>query len=787
MRAEGVKPAVVIGRQGRHILFILPLALEAKKALRRVTWLGAFLNSSSAPLLASDFNQRVDPAQFVLLWREIVSLLRGRLAYDLLDLNKIPMTVGGQANPMLALSVTPHPNDAYVMNLSGTWDEIYHAKNSASSRKTDLRKRRRLDKLGTVRFETAVDRADVERTLDTLMAQKKRLYAQLGVADIFEFPGYRDFFLEIASRQDLVHVSSITIDDKIIAASFGLTFHGNYDYVVAGYDNIEFEAFSPGAIHLQELIRHFLEHGFKTFDFNIGDEPYKRRWFDLELMLYDYLAPASSVGVLAAASIRAFPGSLNGSSSATRRSGRCCARQGRWWRRCGRVRMSLNAETLTMPGRLAQFIEPGRLRRLWLPLTLIALRGLSIVAKFLLALYTARYLGLADLGIYGLVVGATLLTPACSALASTTGFCTIWWRSRAPNSCRARNPGLPSPWACTPSSSRSAGRSMERLGRPIPYSLAVPIAIILLLEHLSVDVSDVLIARGRALMANLCGFFRAGLWPPIAIGVGLYDPRAQTISWLLAAWAGILILMWLILGAQLLQHGRWRHVGLRMRWIGQGVRESANYYVKDISNVISLTADRFLISLFLGLELTGVYTFLWSMANVMQGLVVFGTVQPHVPELVEANSRSRAEFHALERRLIVETLAWTGVVAAAICVVTPFLLPFMHRPLLEANLPVFWLIVAATVARIGSDSYTFVLVALKLDRATAAISIAGAVGSAALNVLLLPLAGLYGAALAYLMSASGLLAARFIVSRAKPPGNLAVLASSDPNPSRVQR
>ena len=38
------------------------------------------------------------------------------------------------------------------------------------------------------------------------------------------------------------------------------------------------------------------------------------------------------------------------------------------------------------------------------PLLLMALRVGSIAAKFLLALYTARYLGLADLGIYGLLV-----------------------------------------------------------------------------------------------------------------------------------------------------------------------------------------------------------------------------------------------------------------------------------------------------------------------------------------------------------------------------------------------
>ena len=449
--------------------------------------------------------------------------------------------------------------------------------------------------------------------------------------------------------------------------------------------------------------------------------------------------------------------------------------------------MTVDAETPMVPGSMARVFDFGDLSRLWLLLTLLGLRGMTIVAKFLLALYTARYLGLADLGIYGLVVGATLLMPAIF------GFGLNDWMLHYLVG-KSRSEFVPRAitrlafTVCVHLIVQPAGWAINAaFGSPIPFSLALPIAIILLLEHLTVDASDLLIARGRALLANLNGFFRGGLWPLLAIAVGFIDVRMQTIGWVLAVWAGVLVLMWVMLGVQILMQGRWRHAGLRPHWISQGVRESRHYYVKDISNVISLTADRFLISIFLGLELTGVHTFLWSMANVMQGLVVFGTVQPHVPKLVEANVRSRAEFHALERRLIFETLAWTAVIAAAISIVTPFLLPYLHRPLLEANLPVFWLIVAATVVRVGSDSYTFVLVALRLDRATAAISVAGAMGSAALNVLLLPLLGLYGAAIAYLVSASGLLAARFIVSRVRPEIANAVKTSCDLKPGRVER
>jgi CelD/BcsL family acetyltransferase involved in cellulose biosynthesis len=303
---EGVTPAIVIGRQRGRILFILPLALQPG-TLRRVVWLGSFLNSCNAPLLARDFSNIVGTTEFLPLWRQVVQLLRDRLPHDLIDLDKIPETVGAQANPMLALRVTRHANDTYLTHMTGTWDEFYAAKRSSSWRKTDRKRRRRLAELGEVQFMTAETPADIAQTIDALIAQKKDLYASLGVANLFEQPGYKEFYLGLASDpkcRNLVHVSTIKVGPTIAAASFGLTFHENYDYVLAGYSRGELDAFSPGTIHLLELMRYFLERGFKTFDFNIGDAPYKREWCDLELKLYDYMAPATLRGWSVALAIR---------------------------------------------------------------------------------------------------------------------------------------------------------------------------------------------------------------------------------------------------------------------------------------------------------------------------------------------------------------------------------------------------------------------------------------------------------------------------------------------------
>ena len=217
----------------------------------------------------------------------------------------MPETVGAQANPLTALRLTRHPSDSYVLRLTGKWDALYTAKRSSSWRKTDSKRRRRLEKFGAVVFATAEAPVEIAKTLEALIAQKKAFYASIGVANLFERPGVSDFHTDIASRcRDLVHVSQIKVGPTIAAASFGLTFHGNYDYVLAGYAGGEINSCSPGTIHMQELIRHFLERGFKTFDFNIGDAVYKREWCDIELKLYDYVDPGTIRGRLSAALTR---------------------------------------------------------------------------------------------------------------------------------------------------------------------------------------------------------------------------------------------------------------------------------------------------------------------------------------------------------------------------------------------------------------------------------------------------------------------------------------------------
>jgi CelD/BcsL family acetyltransferase involved in cellulose biosynthesis len=304
---NGTSPAIVFGRAGDgKLCFIMQLAIERRGPIRRLTWLGSELCDYNAPLLAEDFSQRVEPARFVALWDEIVGLLRGQaqFGFDLIDLQKMPETVGAQRNPFLSLPTQPHPSGAYIATLADDWDTFYAAKRSSSTRKRERRQLKHLAEHGEVRFVDVQETDDIARTLDALITQKSRAFARMGVEDIFARPGYREFFLDVATDHNvgaLTHVSRLDVGDTSAAANLGLTFRDCYYLVLSSYHDGELARFGPGRAHLHELMRHAIERGFARFDFTVGDEGYKRDWSDTELRLYDYLAAETAAGWLVVA------------------------------------------------------------------------------------------------------------------------------------------------------------------------------------------------------------------------------------------------------------------------------------------------------------------------------------------------------------------------------------------------------------------------------------------------------------------------------------------------------
>lgn len=304
-----VRPAIVVGRTSDgSVLFILPLATRPMPFGRELVFLGTELCDYNGPLLAAGFVAAVP--DFAALWRRIAAALRAqpRLRYDVVHLEKMPAMVGGQPNPVLALGVTDNPSGAYATQLAETWDAFYAAKRSSSTRSRDRGKRKKLAEHGAVHFAEPQDAADVLATIDALVEQKSRSFARMGVSNIFARPGYLDFYRALftdAGSRNLTHLSRLDCGGEPVAVNLGLTFRGTYYHLQASHTDGEASRFGPGMAHLHDLLRTAIERGYTTYDFTIGDEPYKRDWCDGVIPLYDHFAAATARGAVLCAPLAA--------------------------------------------------------------------------------------------------------------------------------------------------------------------------------------------------------------------------------------------------------------------------------------------------------------------------------------------------------------------------------------------------------------------------------------------------------------------------------------------------
>jgi CelD/BcsL family acetyltransferase involved in cellulose biosynthesis len=311
-RSRGVAPFVVVAsdRDGAPLL-MLAFGIETRGLARRLTWLGTDQCDYNGPTLHKRFAERFDANDFAALWARIIALLQAECGhtFDIVDLAKMPETIGEQRNPFLSLPAAPNPSGAYLTSLGQEWDAFYAEKRSSQTRKKERRQLKQLAEFGAVQFVEVQDTDARQQALELLFQQKSRALARMGAEDIFAPPERRAFYLDIATNdatRDLVHVSRLDISAAGAAVSVGLRADGRYYLILTSYDDGEAAKHGPGRALLHELLRYAIANRFRYFDFTIGDEPYKMDWSDVRLVLHDHLSATTLRGFVAVKALTAF-------------------------------------------------------------------------------------------------------------------------------------------------------------------------------------------------------------------------------------------------------------------------------------------------------------------------------------------------------------------------------------------------------------------------------------------------------------------------------------------------
>jgi len=282
---------VVTDADGEPVLY-LPLAIETRFGVRILRFMDAGVVDLNAPILVA--GRDLTRGEFLDVWSRMLSLLP---AIDVLELQKMPATVGAAHNPLTYLACRPYRFSGNTVDL-GQWRDVVARPSTVRVHRKLRRHLRRLSEVQPTAFLMNPSGAQWHEVMDRLTEVKRKQYLRTTARDFFAAPGVLDFYREIAAPERLgriSHLSALTSGRNIVAAHLGFIGRDRFYYVLPGFDT-EYRSFAVGLILLERLMEQCVEQNYQTFDLGEGDYSYKETWTTHRAPLWSYEHGLTAVG-----------------------------------------------------------------------------------------------------------------------------------------------------------------------------------------------------------------------------------------------------------------------------------------------------------------------------------------------------------------------------------------------------------------------------------------------------------------------------------------------------------
>ena len=381
----------------------------------------------------------------------------------------------------------------------------------------------------------------------------------------------------------------------------------------------------------------------------------------------------------------------------------------------------------------------------FMPLIIMGLRGTTLVVKFLLTLFIARFMGFSDVGVYGLIASLAIIVPIFSGL----GITYILTRRAVTQ---------------TPEEITEA---LFYYGRFIScvYLLLLAVAIIggvllnqlffvliilsiLFLMHVNGDLYMLFLNLSRPFVANLLHFIFNAVWMSVFMVLAYLNPAFRTmevllISWVIGGGLALLGCVWLM------KDWPWssaKELGSLKDWVLEEFSEAKTMYFTGLTTTTAQYFNHFLILFLLGLELTGVYVFFMQVVGALSNLLRTGVIQVTRPHLVRAYKENDAMYIPLYKKCLKHTGLSALALALFSCPAMYVVILYLDRPLALEWFSVLLLLLVVFVLTMVIEVNRLIFYAQHRDDIILKLGIIGVIGTILLNVVLVPWLALWGAA-----------------------------------------
>lgn len=404
-----------------------------------------------------------------------------------------------------------------------------------------------------------------------------------------------------------------------------------------------------------------------------------------------------------------------------------------------------------------------RANGLYVPLANLLLRMVSLAGKFGLSLTVARYVSLAELGVYGIIFALSMFmvvvlggridhelarqtavgsdTDVAYLLRDQTAFFLFNFLAALPLFLIAGSLGLPG------------------------FGLAIALCTwaICCLESYANLLFVTTNALGQSLLSNVAFFVRSGLWAFIVIALMIAVPETRTLWTVLGFWvvgSALSIAVNLVI-VQGRPWPRFRVTPIDWARLRDALRISFPIWIGSIGLAGGTYLDRMVLSAWLDLDSVGVATFYTSFSNAVVTLIASSALAVVVPRLLRtANDKNWATFYQ-ELRSSGWSVLFMGLpLTLAIAVLVPYSGQYLHKAEFLLNRTTLWLLMAGTMVRLLAELANTGLYARRLDRVIWTGNLGFLVVSLIANILFIAWFGLIGLGLANILASLFLLVFR---------------------------
>ena len=383
----------------------------------------------------------------------------------------------------------------------------------------------------------------------------------------------------------------------------------------------------------------------------------------------------------------------------------------------------------------------------------LVLRGITLGSKFLLSIYLVKFLSLEANGEYGIFV-ATI-----SMLTYVLGLDFYSFNNRE----------------ILQENSSESGKKIKNqfFLFTIVYLIVLPLLyvlglfdfigekyvflfyLILIFDHISIELYRLLVVFSKPIQANMNLFLRTGIWILVLIFAWhndfeeLKNLKSVFNFWMIGSFLSVAYSIFSLstTGISI----PWREK-IETKWILAGLKIATPFFIATLSYKTIQFADRYMVEFYLGTKQTGVYYFFSNISMLIETFVQTTVVMIYSPQLIASLKKDKPFQINIFKTFSKEIVIYSVLAVVSVCAIIYPLLYIVEKTELFLSISVFFVMVTTRFIFNISLIYHFKLYVAKKDRIIMTSTLVAVLFNISLNFILIPYYGLIGGALATLVS-----------------------------------